>query len=97
VTHRSADCAKSATSTGVSLHTMLVPADGLPVARQGAIHGGSGGDGPLLERHHGERRQRAPVRLSKDRWGSSWQIIPRALIEGMNDADSAAAKRVMAR
>lgn len=31
----------------------------------------------------------------KDRWGFSWQITPRQLIEGMADADRAAAKRVM--
>jgi predicted 3-demethylubiquinone-9 3-methyltransferase (glyoxalase superfamily) len=31
----------------------------------------------------------------KDRWGFSWQIVPRALIAGMADPDPAAAKRVM--
>jgi predicted 3-demethylubiquinone-9 3-methyltransferase (glyoxalase superfamily) len=31
----------------------------------------------------------------KDRWGFSWQIVPRALMAGMSDADPAAAKRVM--
>ena len=31
----------------------------------------------------------------KDRWGFSWQIVPRALIEGMSDPDPAVAKRVM--
>ena len=31
----------------------------------------------------------------KDRWGFSWQITPRALIEAMTDPDKAAAKRVM--
>jgi predicted 3-demethylubiquinone-9 3-methyltransferase (glyoxalase superfamily) len=31
----------------------------------------------------------------KDRWGFSWQITPRALIDGMSDPDPAAAKRVM--
>jgi predicted 3-demethylubiquinone-9 3-methyltransferase (glyoxalase superfamily) len=31
----------------------------------------------------------------KDKFGLSWQIVPRALIEGMNDPDKAAAKRVM--
>lgn len=30
----------------------------------------------------------------KDRWGFSWQITPRALLEGMADPDRAAAKRV---
>jgi predicted 3-demethylubiquinone-9 3-methyltransferase (glyoxalase superfamily) len=30
-----------------------------------------------------------------DRWGFSWQIVPRALVAGMNDPDRAAAKRVM--
>lgn len=31
----------------------------------------------------------------KDRWGFSWQIVPRALMAGMTDPDPAAAKRVM--
>jgi len=31
----------------------------------------------------------------KDRWGFSWQIVPRALIEAMKDPDRAAAKRAM--
>ena len=31
----------------------------------------------------------------KDRFGLSWQIVPRALVEGMADPDAAAAKRVM--
>ncbi len=31
----------------------------------------------------------------KDRWGFSWQITPRRLIEGIADPDRAAAKRVM--
>lgn len=31
----------------------------------------------------------------KDRWGFSWQIVPRALMAGMADPDLAAAKRVM--
>ena len=30
----------------------------------------------------------------KDRWGFSWQITPRQLLEGMADPDRAAAKRV---
>jgi predicted 3-demethylubiquinone-9 3-methyltransferase (glyoxalase superfamily) len=30
----------------------------------------------------------------KDRWGVSWQITPRALMEGLGDRDPAAAKRV---
>ena len=29
----------------------------------------------------------------KDRWGLSWQITPRVLIEAINDSDRAAAKR----
>jgi 2-polyprenyl-6-hydroxyphenyl methylase/3-demethylubiquinone-9 3-methyltransferase len=29
----------------------------------------------------------------KDKWGLSWQITPRALIEAISDSDSAAAKR----
>ena len=31
----------------------------------------------------------------KDRWGLSWQITPRALMEGMADPDPATGKRVM--
>lgn len=31
----------------------------------------------------------------KDRWGFSWQIVPRALTAGLADPDPAAAKRVM--
>jgi predicted 3-demethylubiquinone-9 3-methyltransferase (glyoxalase superfamily) len=31
----------------------------------------------------------------KDRWGFSWQIVPRALMAALSDADRAAAKRVM--
>ena len=31
----------------------------------------------------------------KDRWGFSWQIVPRALMAGMNNPDKQAAKRVM--
>jgi predicted 3-demethylubiquinone-9 3-methyltransferase (glyoxalase superfamily) len=31
----------------------------------------------------------------KDRWGFSWQITPRALLEAMADPDRVAAKRVM--
>ena len=32
----------------------------------------------------------------KDRWGFSWQITPRVLLEAMADPDRAAAKRAMA-
>jgi predicted 3-demethylubiquinone-9 3-methyltransferase (glyoxalase superfamily) len=31
----------------------------------------------------------------KDKFGLSWQIVPRVLMEGMNDPDTATAKRVM--
>ncbi|MGY0559810.1 VOC family protein [Luteimonas sp. A277] len=31
----------------------------------------------------------------KDRWGFSWQIAPRVLLEGMSDPDPATAERVM--
>jgi predicted 3-demethylubiquinone-9 3-methyltransferase (glyoxalase superfamily) len=31
----------------------------------------------------------------RDRWGFSWQIVPRALIAALKDPDSAAAKRAM--
>lgn len=30
----------------------------------------------------------------KDRWGDSWQIIPRALTDALSDPDPTAAKRV---
>lgn len=30
----------------------------------------------------------------QDKWGISWQITPRALIDGMSDPDEAARKRV---
>ncbi len=30
----------------------------------------------------------------KDRWGVSWQITPRVLLDGLADADPAVAKRV---
>jgi predicted 3-demethylubiquinone-9 3-methyltransferase (glyoxalase superfamily) len=32
----------------------------------------------------------------KDRWGYSWQITPRQLLEGISDPDKAVAKRVFA-
>ena len=31
----------------------------------------------------------------KDRWGLSWQIVPRALMDAMSDPDPAASKRAM--
>ena len=31
----------------------------------------------------------------KDRWGFSWQIVPRALMAALKDPDRAAAKRAM--
>ena len=31
----------------------------------------------------------------RDRWGFSWQIVPRALMEALKDPDRAAAKRAM--
>jgi len=31
----------------------------------------------------------------KDRWGFSWQVTPRALLEAVNNRDKAAAKRAM--
>jgi predicted 3-demethylubiquinone-9 3-methyltransferase (glyoxalase superfamily) len=31
----------------------------------------------------------------KDRWGFSWQITPRVLLEAVNSRDKAAAKRAM--
>ena len=31
----------------------------------------------------------------KDKFGLSWQIVPRVLMEGMNDPNTQAAKRVM--
>jgi predicted 3-demethylubiquinone-9 3-methyltransferase (glyoxalase superfamily) len=32
----------------------------------------------------------------KDRWGFSWQIVPRALLAALDDPDRAAAQRAMA-
>src|SRR6188474_3766743 len=31
----------------------------------------------------------------KDKWGLSWQIVPRVLIDAINDPDTGAAKRAM--
>ncbi len=57
-------------------------------------HRGPGRNRPLLERH---RRQWRPGKRScgwcKDKWGFSWQITPRVLLEANNSPDKAAAKR----
>ncbi|GAN80079.1 VOC family protein [Acidocella aminolytica] len=37
-----------------------------------------------------------PCGWCKDRWGFSWQIVPRALLAALQDEDRAAAKRAMA-
>lgn len=42
----------------------------------------------------GNGGQESQCSWCKDRWGVSWQIVPRALLEGMKDPDPAAAKRV---
>ena len=34
------------------------------------------------------------MRLVQDKWGLTWQITPRALIEGMTDPDPTVNKRV---
>lgn len=36
-----------------------------------------------------------PCSWCKDRWGFSWQIVPRALIAALQDPDRAAARRAM--
>jgi predicted 3-demethylubiquinone-9 3-methyltransferase (glyoxalase superfamily) len=52
----------------------------------------AGGDGPLLECHRRWRRPGERVRRCRDKFGLSWQIVPRALTEAINDPDTAAAK-----
>jgi predicted 3-demethylubiquinone-9 3-methyltransferase (glyoxalase superfamily) len=49
---------------------------------------------PVGEAHRGWRRTE-PVRLLKDRFGLSWQIIPTTLGRMPNDKDAAKASRVM--
>ena len=43
----------------------------------------------------GNGGQESQCSWCKDRWGFSWQIVPRALMAGMADPDPAAAQRVM--
>ena len=43
----------------------------------------------------GNGGQESACSWCKDKFGLSWQIVPRALMDGMNDSDPAAAKRVM--
>ena len=43
----------------------------------------------------GNGGQESECSWCKDRWGFSWQIVPRALMRGMQNPDKAAAKRVM--
>lgn len=43
----------------------------------------------------GNGGQESECSWCKDRWGFSWQIVPRALMQGMKNPDKAAAKRVM--
>ena len=43
----------------------------------------------------GNGGQESACSWCKDRFGLSWQIVPRALMDGMNDPDPAVAKRVM--
>ena len=43
----------------------------------------------------GNGGQESECSWCKDRWGFSWQIVPRALMKGMNNPDKEAAKRVM--
>ena len=42
----------------------------------------------------GNGGQESQCSWCKDRWGVSWQIVPRTLLEGMKDPDPAVAKRV---
>ena len=48
---------------------------------------------PPVERDRRQRRHGKRLWLVQDRWGLSWQITPRALIEAITDPDRAAAKR----
>ena len=43
----------------------------------------------------GNGGQESECSWCKDKFGLSWQIVPRALMDGMNDPDPAVAKRVM--
>ena len=43
----------------------------------------------------GNRGQESACGWCKDRWGFSWQITPRVLLEATTDPDRAAAKRAM--
>jgi len=43
----------------------------------------------------GNGGQESECSWCKDRWGFSWQIAPRVLMEGMSNPDPAVAKRVM--
>ena len=43
----------------------------------------------------GNGGQESECSWCKDKFGLSWQIVPRALMDGMNDPDAAAARRVM--
>ena len=43
----------------------------------------------------GNGGQESECSWCKDKFGLSWQIVPRALMEAMNDPDNAAAKRAM--
>jgi predicted 3-demethylubiquinone-9 3-methyltransferase (glyoxalase superfamily) len=43
----------------------------------------------------GNGGQESDCSWCQDRWGFSWQIVPRALMAGMADPDPAAAQRVM--
>ena len=43
----------------------------------------------------GNGGQESECSWCRDKWGFSWQIVPRALMRGMKNPDKAAAKRVM--
>jgi predicted 3-demethylubiquinone-9 3-methyltransferase (glyoxalase superfamily) len=43
----------------------------------------------------GNGGQESECSWCKDKWGFSWQIVPRALMRAMNNPDKAAAKRAM--
>jgi predicted 3-demethylubiquinone-9 3-methyltransferase (glyoxalase superfamily) len=50
-------------------------------------------DNSSLERDRLQRRRGKRLRLVQDRWGFSWQITPRVLLDATTSPDPAAAKR----
>ena len=72
--------------TDVALNLLCAPA--LMVSTHGAMKFDHTGY-PII-RNGG---QESECGWCKDRWGVSWQITPRVLIEALSDADPAAARR----